>query len=317
MYNVAIIGAGQLGSRHLQGLKNASLPLSITVVDSSETSLAMARARYDVVPCIGEKSVRFVSRIELLPSELDLVIVATGSIPRAGIIKTLLDICSVRYLILEKVLFPMLAQYDEVEVLLKEKDVKCWVNCPRRMFGFYRELKTLLDPSAPVEMTMGNKDWSLCCNGIHFIDLFMFLTGAEQYSTRCDGLDRVIHQSKRSGYVEMTGTLEVETPDGGQLTLVSKSDFSGVPGIIIKNGRKQFHIDEQSGIWSEDGQEKTIKIPYQSQLTGVLSDLLLLTGSCLLTPYKISAAYHKAFLTALLPFYNEINGEESELLPIT
>ena len=49
MYNIAIIGAGQLGSRHLQGLKLAQLPMRIEIVDSSEKSLETARERYDQI----------------------------------------------------------------------------------------------------------------------------------------------------------------------------------------------------------------------------------------------------------------------------
>lgn len=54
MYKVAIIGADQLGSRHLQGLKTAVSPLSISVVDSSNESLQIAKERYDTVQAVGE-----------------------------------------------------------------------------------------------------------------------------------------------------------------------------------------------------------------------------------------------------------------------
>ena len=56
MYKVAIIGAGQLGSRHLQGLKVAASPLEITVMDSNEDSLKVAKERYDTVTAIGENA---------------------------------------------------------------------------------------------------------------------------------------------------------------------------------------------------------------------------------------------------------------------
>ena len=36
MFNILIIGAGNIGARHLQGLINVSLKLNIWVVDSSE-----------------------------------------------------------------------------------------------------------------------------------------------------------------------------------------------------------------------------------------------------------------------------------------
>ena len=67
MFNVAIIGAGQLGSRHLQGLKLAASPLSITVMDSSEESLKVAKARYEDTSTIGKKSCNLVTSIENLP----------------------------------------------------------------------------------------------------------------------------------------------------------------------------------------------------------------------------------------------------------
>ena len=317
MYQVAIIGAGQLGSRHLQGLKSASSPLSITVVDSSEASLVTARARYEAVPCIGEKTARFVSGMEQLPSELDLVIVATGSMPRASIVRSLLNSCSVRYLILEKILFPRLAEYEVVGALLKEKGVKCWVNCPRRMFGLYREIREELDPSVPVVISMQNKDWGLCCNGIHFIDLMMFLTDADSFLIQTDGLHRVIHESKRGGYIEMTGSLQIITPSGDRMTLVSETDFSGEPGIVICNGKTVFEVDEVAGKVVRNGCSFPVRIPYQSQLTGLVTDLLFLTGSCLLTPFELSAKYHRIYIGSLLPVYNEIRGEECDILPIT
>ena len=63
MKQVAVIGAGQLGSRHLQGLKVASSPMEITVMDSNEDSLKIAKERYDAVSSIGEKVVKYVTDI--------------------------------------------------------------------------------------------------------------------------------------------------------------------------------------------------------------------------------------------------------------
>ena len=141
LYNIAIIGTGQLGSRHLQGLKTASSALTITVVDSSDESLKIAKERYNAVDEIGEKTIQYVKNIESLPAQLDLVIIATNSKSRALIVKRLLTHSSVKYLILEKVLFTQLSDYEEIGVLLKKKNVQCWVNCPRRMFGSYSMIK--------------------------------------------------------------------------------------------------------------------------------------------------------------------------------
>lgn len=46
MYKIAVIGAGQLGSRPLQELKLSKLKSDIWIVDNNPTSLQIAQQRY-------------------------------------------------------------------------------------------------------------------------------------------------------------------------------------------------------------------------------------------------------------------------------
>lgn len=317
MYNVAIIGAGQLGSRHLQGLKGAASPLSISVVDSSEESLKVAKERYEAIPAVGEKSANFYDNLQKLPEDLDLVIVATGSKPRAAIVKSLLSVSKVKNLVLEKVLFPKLSDYAEIEKLLDDNGVNCWVNCPRRMFGMYQQIAQMIDKSNPINMISASENWGLCCNGIHIIDIFMYLTGEASYSIDVSKLNTEIENSKRPGYIEMTGTITITTPTGNKLTLISENGFHGEKGKFIQNGSLDIFIDEGKGYWRVNDKEIAYKMPYQSQLSGLLADGVLISGNCALTPYKLSASYHKPFIASLLQAYNKITGENVDLLPIT
>ena len=139
MYNVTIIGVGQLGSRHLQGLKRSQLELDIWCVDSNVSSLDTAKKRYEEIPEEINKEIHFVQSIESLPVSIDLVIVATSSKSRAFVIKCLLERCKVKYLVLEKFLFPRLEEYSEVQSLLDRNNIIAWVNCPRRMFDYYSQ----------------------------------------------------------------------------------------------------------------------------------------------------------------------------------
>ena len=315
---MAIIGAGQLGSRHLQGLKLASSPLSITVMDCNEESLKVAKERYDSVSPIGEKIINYANSIEKLPAELDLVIIATGSKPRAAIIQSLLNHATVKYLVLEKVLFPSLDDYDNVARLLKDKGVRCWVNCPRRMFGMYKQIKETIDTTRTVYMTKADEDWGLCCNAIHMIDIFLYLTEETTYSIETRFLNDKIEDSKRGGYIEMTGTLKVTTPKGNELTLISEKDFEGEKAFVIQNNQDMYVISEGDGNWSLNGNTYYYSMPYQSQLSGLLADELLITRGCSLTPYELSASYHKPFIETMLAKYNDIMGTpDNKILPIT
>jgi len=318
MYQVAIIGAGQLGSRHLQGLKIASSPLSITVMDSNDESLNVAKERYDAVSPIGVKNVNYVNSIDKIPSELDLVIIATGSKPRAAIVQSLLNHATVKYLVLEKVLFPSLADYFNVGRLLEDKGIRCWVNCPRRMYGSYKQIKETVDPTKPIYMTNADEDWGLCCNAIHMIDIFLYLTEETSYTVETKFLNNKIEESKRGGYIEMTGKLEVKTEKGNILTLISEKNFDGEKNFMIENGEDMYVISEGEGKWSLNGNIYQYSMPYQSQLTGVLADELLITGGCSLTSFNKSVEYHKPFIEAMLAKYNSIKGTpDNKILPIT
>lgn len=128
--NVAIIGAGNLGSRHLQALALTDIPLAVQVVDPSEKSLDVAKERWQEMPInpLVER-VTFHKELDELNGNFDVVIVATSSKPRRAVVEKLLAKNKVRYMILEKVLFPRLSDYEDVGRLLERHNVKAWVNC--------------------------------------------------------------------------------------------------------------------------------------------------------------------------------------------
>ena len=88
MNKVCLIGAGQLGSRHLQGLSLAQQPLEIMVVDPCLENLSRAKARWIEVQTDGCKhAIQF--RTKLLPTAepFDITIVATTARNRCELLK--------------------------------------------------------------------------------------------------------------------------------------------------------------------------------------------------------------------------------------
>ena len=167
-------------------------------------------------------------------------------------------------------------------------------------------------------MTNADEDWGLCCNSIHMIDIFLYLTGETTYSVETKYLNDKIEDSKRGGYIEMTGTLKISTPKGNELTLISEKNFKGEKNFMIENGEDMYVISEGDGKLSMNGNTYQYSMPYQSQLTGILADELLITGGCSLTPYNSSVEYHKPFIEAMLAKYNDIMGSSNnKILPIT
>lgn len=317
MNTILIAGAGQLGSRHLQGVKTSSHELDIWVFDLSKESLKIAEERYNQVESTIAKTIHFVSNLESVPSSIDVVIVASSSIPRATIVKNILATKSVRYMVLEKFLFTRFSEYDEIESLLNEKEVTAWVNCPRRMWQGYDVLKSLIDVTKPIELSYSGGEWGMCCNTIHFVDIFMYLNGQNNCSFIMDGLLPEVIDSKRAGYVELLGTELFVTENGSRLILKSERDAKCETPVIIKNCDLLISYDESIGLITINGESTKVPVYYQSGLSGVLVDSLLETGKCKLTPYEISSSYHKMYLSNIAPYINKLKGWTSDSCPIT
>ena len=316
MKTILIAGAGQLGSRHLQGVKTSKYELDIWVYDLSDESLKVAEERYNQVES-NNKSVHFVNTLDVVPSEIDVVIVASSSKPRAAIVSAILASKAVKYMVLEKFLFPRLSEYEEIGSLIKQKQVKTWVNCPRRMWKGYEIIKQMIDKSKPIEYLYEGGEWGMCCNTIHFVDVFMYLNGMNHFSVNLNGLIQEVADSKRAGYVEVHGTEVFTTANGSVLKLTSLPDYKGESHLIIRNGNTTIEYNEGKGLITVNGERTTVSVHYQSSLSGILVDELIETGMCRLVSYDQSASYHIAYLSEIAPFINRIKGWKSDSCPIT
>ena len=315
MKRIAVIGVGQLGSRHLQGIKKSKNELEIWAVDSNRASLDMAKDRFGQILSINNKLVHYVESLDVLPESLEIVIIATSSKPRAGIITQLLASHHIENLILEKFLFNRLGDYDLIGNLLHEKQVSTYVNTPRRLYVGYERIKKYLRPNVPISLLYQGSNWGLCCNSIHFIDLSQYLTGSGNFIIDTSGLLPHILSSKRSGYIELEGTIVVKSDRGDVLKLICEESVP--PFMELRQESNCITIDEMSNTYLMDGQQYDLGLKYQSDLTGSVIDELLLKGFCGLPTYESSSMLHKLFLSEILSFVNKVQKTNEDNCPIT
>lgn len=325
LYHVAIIGAGNLGSRHLQALALSKIPLSIEVMDSSEESLGIAKKRWGEMPTNPlVQSIVFFTSMSSLSSEFDVVIVATSSSPRRAIVEELLTTKKTKYLVLEKVLFQRIKDYDEVQALLEQHEVKAWVNCPRRTTKFYRNLADMMRQDSRIDMTVSGGDWGLGCNSIHMLDLYALISGQKRFEADIESLNRGWIDSKRKGYIEFTGTLRVKSEKG---VLELRSDAARVrPAVTViqterlccmvyeKEKTAQL-LREKDNAWSWES--IPVDMRNQSEVTQEIVQSLVENGNCFLTPYTESAALHNVLIKGFLEHINRFNEKQTEVCSIT
>jgi len=324
MYNIAIIGSGQLGSRHLQGLAKIDMEINIEVVDLIVQSLELARKRYEEIPANPNvKSISFFQSIEDLNNSLDLVIVATNADIRYELVVQLLRAKKVKNIILEKIVFQRVKEFDNIIKLFKQHKIKCWVNCPRRVFPFYRDLKSMISPGEAVSISVQGGDWGMACNSIHYLDLLAYLSQDTNLLVDATHLNSELISSKREGFYEVSGLLIGNIGDnritlwGGKkevptiITLMTESLV-----VIIDEGRGIIQSARKDSNWEWTSEEKKI-VYYQSELTHLVAKDILIGGDCELASLHESAELHKPFLTELIRFYNEQTGSDIDYCPIT
>jgi len=321
MIDIVIIGGGNIGSRHLQGLQTLKLSANVAVVDPSDTSLSHAEERWHATGC-RRHAVNYHTDIsDLATAHADVAIIATTSKVRAAVTRKLLEVMSVDAIVFEKVLFPRLDEYATIADLLEAHAVDAWVNCARRAYAVYQDIHAMIG-DAPVDIAVSGSGWNMASNAVHFLDLFALLTGSDSLRIDTGGLRRSTLDSRHTEYREVVGLLAAEDGVGNRCYLRCFKTGDAAPTVTIATPDGTWVIDESSGYLITAGEQfepavDAVTIPLQSELTGRIIDALLRTGTTPLTPYAASRIHHEALIEAFVGFFSEVRDAPVNTCPIT
>lgn len=326
MSTFAILGCGQIGSRHLQSLALLDEAAEIHLVDPSDEALRIAKERFaQAVPPAQTSAFRIVQHgsTNTLPAALDVVIVACNSMQRASLCTSLLEASNPRFIIFEKFLFPRVADFARVENLLRERQIPAYVNqWMSATESFRRIAKDFM--GSPLQMLVSGRGWGLCCNAVHYIEPFQYLTGRTALRLEKTDFQEGFQDSKRAGYREIFGALTISAPDGSQLRLTcDPGPVEEAIHINLSNGRLavaiEFYMDRFECRFEKSRQnwQATLPIPRQSQLTHLFVRDLLATGKCNLPDFTTSSAQHCLVLNAFLDHFRKYDPSIGETCPIT
>lgn len=325
MNNIVVIGVGNIGSRHLQALKKINLPLKIYAIDPNSESLSIAKKRFDSIDINQNKhQIKYLQKIETFGETIDLAIIATNSNIRREVIEKLLELNDVKYFILEKLLFQKKDDYYSVEKLLKDRDCKAWVNFTRRMIPIYDDKIKKLFHKKKVFMCATGGGWGLISTGLHYLDYMIYLLENNDFSVDTRHLNPNLIKSKRTGFWEISGILQVHFKCGSSCIFISYPSgdlpisleiFSDTLRCVINETNEQvWHglIQNISGTKFFE-----VKTQYISDLTTINVEKILKNGYCSLVTYKESILMHLTFLDSIQDFLNNNLEQEFTYYPFT
>lgn len=315
---LAIIGGGNIGSRHLQAMSKLPFETTVYVVDPSEDSLEKARALYAAMPNSAMHEVHYETSIASLPERIDLAIIATSSRERRSVIESLLEHATVPYMILEKVLFQKIEDYHVVKELFLRKGTSAWVNCSRRHWPAYRELKSRFSDAGRLEVQVTGSHWGLGCNAVHMADLVAFLSGSSDISIHSSSFDQKLIPSKRKGYYELEGTVSGSMGACDSFAITAYATESDIPlKIVVLSDVLECVIDEpHCKIWAASPEnnwvmcESPFEVKLMSEISHELVQDILETGTSRLASFDESMRLHVALMGPFMQHFESMGIEE-------
>lgn len=325
MKKCVIVGAGNVGSRHLQALKAVSTPLKIYVIDPNESSLNIAKNRYFSIPPNDPKhEIEFFQKITEINDDIDIAIIASCSDIRRQIIEKLLELNSVNYLILEKILFQKEEDYHKIRELLKEKGCIAWVHCPRRIIPMYKDQIKNWFNRKKFSLYVSGSNWGLISNIIHYLDYMVYLLDDKDFKIDLSYLNPKPKESIREGYIEFTGIIQIHFNNGahGFFQSFSKGQLPLIEELTSDTMRA--HVSPDNLIvraWNHNHdltwEQFELKKLYASESTTIVIEEILNSNDSSLITYEDSMRLHLKLYNKILTLLNNKSKIKYDYFPFT
>jgi hypothetical protein len=226
--SVVLVGAGRMGMRHLAGLVDAAAP-EVRVVDPRPEARAEAER--------AASSVRAYATLdEALEGGVEAAVLAETAAGRLERVQAVVAAGAGRLLI-EKPAEQSRGRFRELVAATRDTDARC--NHHVRTLPFMRELR---EQGGPFQILVAGGAWGLACNGIHWIDVGVYLGGGgrllfgELEETR-------IASPRGAEFCDFGGRGVFGFDDGSRLVLASSSVSSAPMSAIVSMPRAQFFLD--------------------------------------------------------------------------
>lgn len=311
IYNIIILGSGNLGSRYLEGMLMSKLNLNIYVIDQSKEALMNSMKLVENIN--HSHNVKYITNKEKINIlDIDLLINSTSANNRYHLLSSYNSFFKINNFILEKVLSNNSNDLINIE---KMNLSNSWVNTFLRTLPIFQDLKNKLNYKK-LNFNVSGGGWGLCCNSIHYIDLVSWLIDSKVKEISTKKLTSTWFNSKRTGYKEINGVLIIKYENGASLNIECDDSDRNLT-ICLKEKNLIFNYDIISGSYGFNSKKGLKKIPFQSSMTCDVINQILLKDMCKLTPLNESLNQHKVYIKSMIKHWNLSNQFNHVELPIT
>lgn len=316
LIRILLVGAGNLGSRYLEGLLKLDAPLEIDIIEPSKKATENCKRLLKNLN-LKNKKLNFKNSFSTNKNSYEIALVATTADVREEVISTINNYYSINFCILEKILTQSINSLEKIKKSVDNFE-KTWVNNCMRVMQWHLKMKEIifLNNKNSVQAVINGQGWGMACNAIHYIDLIGWWTNSKLIKIDTSQI-KCWQPSKRLGFYECFGKIRVFFEKENYLEL--NCDFGKSDLIMqINTPKSSWELNETEGIASDTNSQKIFgELEYQSNITCPVVENILQNGDCGLTSFNESYFEHKHLLVGLLKSWNKLEKNKDNFIPIT
>jgi predicted dehydrogenase len=246
---VAVVGAGRMGRRHMQVVKDLGLELA-GICDVSAEALAAAAAEHR----IGPERLFDDARRLLDVARPDCVIVATTA-PTHGPYTRLAAEAGVRHVLCEKPMAVSLAECDRMIEVCAARGTRLAVNHQMRFMEQYTVPRSIIESDAfggLASVTVAAGNFGMAMNGTHYFEMFRFMTGEPPETVTAWFSARPVPNPRGPEFEDRAGAVRLVTASGKRFYMEIGDDQGHGVKVVYAGPRGQIVVDELAGTMQLD-----------------------------------------------------------------
>jgi predicted dehydrogenase len=242
--NVAVVGVGRMGRRHLQALCELGQTI-VGICDPSPESLALAQTEQGIG---ADRHFRDFSEM-LTRTTPESLIVATTAPTHADYVCHAAE-RGVRYILCEKPMATSLADCDRMLRVCRERGTILAINHQMRFMEQYTSPKRIVDSAqfgglSSVTVVAGN--FGVAMNGTHYFEMFRYLTGEAASEVSAWLSDRAVPNPRGPHFEDRAGSVRLTTPAGKRYYMEVGDDQGYGMHVTYAGPLGRLTVDELTG----------------------------------------------------------------------
>ena len=314
-----VVGAGNIGIRHIQGLsKLDEKNINIYLFDISKEYLSRFKNEINDL----KKKVNFIfitGDFESIKNiNFDITIISTTADSRVKSLLLILNKINTKLILLEK---PICHSIGDLNLLQNISSKKIFINFPSRYCDWHIKIKNKIQKDYPHEILnvlITGRNVGIACNISHYVDLINMWTKCYPLSVNNSYLGNW-KNSKRKGFYELEGSIQIFFQNNHKLELFSDNKYDEFKiSICNKLNKKICTIDYNKGYAKFEDEEIIYgKIKFQSESTNKLYTILTKEKKHDICNLDLAVKCYDKILNSLIDHWNKKNNSNVEQIMIT